>query len=91
MKRILVGLRDEQQERLRREATRRRTSVAFLVREAVDRAFSDEVEQRHERHRRSTEVIGRFRSGQHDISERHDEYLAHAYGADRERGPNQGG
>lgn len=91
MKRILVGLRDEQQERLRREATRRRTSIASLVRDAVDRAFSDELQQRREIHRRSTEVVGRFRSGRHDVSERHDEHLAQAYGADLERGLTKGG
>jgi len=85
MKRMPISLREEQHELLRREARRRRTSVASLVREAVDRVFPDELEQRRAAHRRSLAAVGRFRSGRHDVSERHDEYLAEAFLADLEK------
>ena len=76
MKRIPIGLTDPQHERLRREASRRRVSVAALVREAVDRTYPDDLERRREVRRRARAVFGTFDSGLSDVSERHDEYLA---------------
>lgn len=79
MKRIPIGLSQPQHERLRREASRRRVSVAALVREAVDRTFPDDDEARRAAWERSLEVIGKYHGGPSDVSERHDEYLADIY------------
>ncbi len=76
MRRIPIGLTDPQHERLRREARRRRTSIGALIRDAVDRTYPADAEARREAREEAREVFGRFHSGAHDISERHDEYLA---------------
>lgn len=82
MKRMPIGLTEEQHQRLRTEATRRRTTVAALVRNAVDEVYPADAERRRQAHIRSLEVVGKFHSGKTDISERHDDYLAEAYLAD---------
>lgn len=76
MKRIPISLTLAQHERLQREAHRRKSSVAHLVREAVDEVYPDDAERRREARIRALEVIGKFHSGKTDISERHDDYLA---------------
>ena len=76
MRRIPIGLTDEQHERLRHEAGRRSTSVGALVRDAVDRIYPDEDVARRQARERAREVFGSFRSGLSDVSERHDDYLA---------------
>ena len=76
MRRIPIGLTDPQHERLRREARRRRTSVGALIRDAVDRTYPEDAAARRAARERAREVFGGFHSGAHDISERHDEYLA---------------
>ena len=73
---MLVGMTEQQAVRLREEASRRRTSVAALIREAVDEIYPDDAECRRAAHLRSFAVIGRFRDTATDVSERHDEYLA---------------
>ena len=85
MKRILLGLTQPQHDRLRRRAADRHVSVAKLVREAVEQVYPDELEARRLAHLRSLSALGVFHSGQTDISERHDDYLAEAYMADIER------
>lgn len=77
-----ISLTLEQHERLRGEAKRRKTTVASLVRRAVDEVYPNDLERRRELHRRSLEVVGKFHSGRTDISERHDDYLAEAYWAE---------
>lgn len=78
MKRIPIGLTMEQHERLRGEARRRKTTVANLVRRAVDETYPDGAQLRREAHLRSFRILGAFNSGRADISERHDDYLAEA-------------
>lgn len=82
MKRMPISLTVEQHERLRGEAKRRKTTVAGLVRKAVDEVYPDDAERRRLAHIRSMEVVGKFDSGKTDISERHDDYLAEAYWED---------
>ncbi|HEX9505559.1 MAG TPA: ribbon-helix-helix protein, CopG family [Acidimicrobiia bacterium] len=77
MIRTQISLSEEQMERLRRLARHRRTSIAALLREAVDARFSDVPS--HERER-ALRVVGAFASGAHDTSEHHDEALADAFG-----------
>jgi len=82
MIRTQIQLEEEQYNSLQELAARQRTSMAELVRQAVSRlletsgAITDE-----ERHRRASAIIGRFHSGQSDVSTRHDEHLDEAYGA----------
>ena len=85
MKRIPIGLTERQHERLQRQAAERHTSIATLVRDAVEQVYPDELETRRRLHARSLRAIGRFHSGESDVSERHDEYLAEAYFADLQR------
>lgn len=81
MVRTQVQLEEAQYRSLKELAARQNTSVAEIIRRAVDQflegkgAISDE-----ERRRRALAVAGRFRSGRSDVSERHDDYLAEAYG-----------
>lgn len=75
VRRILIGLTDNQHARLAREAARRRMSVGALVRQAVDATFPDDLEARRQARQASRSVLGAFDSGQSNISERHDEYL----------------
>jgi hypothetical protein len=72
-----IQLTEEQAESLRRLASERGLSMAAVIREALDRAIGvDEVARRRER---AIAAIGGFRSGLHDVSERHDDYLAEAF------------
>jgi len=76
MKRIPVGLTDEQHARLKSEAARRRRSVGALIREAVDDAYPEESLVRRQAHARALQAIGKFHSGKSDIADQHDDYLA---------------
>jgi len=79
--RTQIQLTEEQARALKELAHREGKSVAELTRQAIDYWLqivgSVSVE---ERHRRALAAVGRFRSGRTDISKRHDEYLAEAYG-----------
>ena len=78
MKRVPIGLTEEQHERLSREARKRRTTIAHLVREAVDNSYPNDGEQRRQAYLKSLAVVGKFHSGLGDLSERHDDYLNEA-------------
>jgi hypothetical protein len=72
-----IQLTEEQAESLRRLASERGLSMAAVIRDALDRAIGvDEVARRRER---AVAAIGGFHSGLHDVSERHDDYLAEAF------------
>jgi predicted DNA-binding protein len=80
MIRTQVQLTAEQAERLRRLSAETGKSIAALIREAVDGYAGDpKVEAQWQR---ALASVGRFRSGETDISDEHDRYLAEAY-ADR--------
>ncbi len=74
--RTQISLTDEQMERLKRTARRRRTSIAALIREAVDATVPDDASDRTARQRRAFALAGAYSSGRTDTSERHDEVLA---------------
>jgi hypothetical protein len=81
MIRTQIQLEEAQYRSLKELAARQGVSIAELVRRAVDNLLETSgVISREERFRRSLTLIGQFRSGKTDISERHDEYLAEAYG-----------
>ena len=77
MERTQISLSPYQASELRRLAEKRGTSMARLIREAVDRTYGLQtgVDPRWER---ALASVGGFFSGQSDTSERHDDYLADA-------------
>ena len=77
MIRTQMQLREDQVRALKRRAAERGVSMAELIRDAVDRDLErDDEEAKWER---AFAVMGKFRSGLADVSERHDDYLAEAY------------
>lgn len=78
MVRKTIRLTDTQAKRLKELAQRERTSVSELIRRGVDILL--ETDARQEARRRAAEAVGLFSSGDHDVSSRHDEYLAKAEG-----------
>ncbi len=82
MIRTQIQLTEEQVHALKEIAHRENTSIAELTRRAIDQWLetSSSISVT-ERRRRARSVVGRFRSGRSDVSERHDDYLAEAYSA----------
>lgn len=76
MERTQISLTKGQARELRRLARVRGTSMAALIREAVDRTYGGADQE--ERWRRALESVGGFRSDRSDVSERHDDALADA-------------
>jgi hypothetical protein len=74
--RTQISLTAAQARKLRGLARKRGTSMAALIREAVDRTYGADGE---ERWRRALDSVGGFRSDRSDVSERHDEALADAF------------
>ena len=77
MDRTQISLTSSQARRLRGLARKRGTSMAALIREAIDRTYGGADEEA--RWRRALESVGGFRSDRSDVSERHDDVLADAY------------
>ena len=78
MERTQISLTSSQASELRRLARKRKTSMAALIREAVDRAYGHDSSM-DARWQEALAAVGGFRSGRADISERHDEELADAF------------
>lgn len=80
MVRTQIQLPEEQVSTLKNLATQQHTSMAELIRRAIDlyTASSDAVNLQDQR-QRALAAAGQFRSGQGDLSTRHDDYLAEAY------------
>lgn len=81
MIRMQVQFTEAQVRVLKQRAARERVSVSVLVRRAVDGLTVPEgtVADQAARQRAIT-AAGRFASGQTDVAERHDDYLADAFG-----------
>jgi hypothetical protein len=77
MERTQISLTPGQARELRRLARARGTSMAALIREAVDRTYGGADEEA--RWRRALGSVGGFRSDRSDVSERHDDALADAF------------
>lgn len=75
MQRTQISLTAEQLTRLQRLARRRRTSMAALIRDAVDRTYpgGDDAWDR------ALAAVGGFRSGRPDVGVEHDRELADAF------------
>jgi hypothetical protein len=75
MIRTQISLTEEQMKRLRREARRRRVSLAALIREAVDRTVPDEDAERRARIEVMLSAAGSVSSGTGRVAAEHDEVL----------------
>ena len=79
MERTQISLTAEQAQRLRGLARRRRTSMAALIRDAVDAAYplAGDADRRWVA---ALEAVGGFHSGSRSTSEAHDDAVADAFG-----------
>lgn len=81
MIRIQVQLTEEQAAALKGIAAASGRSIADLVREGVDSMLQGGGEAaRKQRQARALEAVGRFASGQSDVSSEHDRHLAEVFG-----------
>lgn len=78
VERTQISLTEEQAQRLRGLAKRRRTSMAALIRDAVDRAYPP-AGASDDRWGRALAAVGGFRSGLIDVSVEHDRELGDAF------------
>lgn len=79
MVRTQIQLTEKQARSLKRLAVARQVSIAELIRRGVDTLLqSDSSIDLDEKRRRAIAAAGRFRSGRHDISRKHDKYLVEA-------------
>ncbi|HEY6058660.1 MAG TPA: CopG family transcriptional regulator [Candidatus Limnocylindrales bacterium] len=76
MIRTQISLTESQMRRLRKAAKDRQTSIAAVIRDAVDATVPDEEEERRKRFERALAFVGAGNSGLGDLAERHDDYLA---------------
>ena len=80
MVRTQIQLKEEQVTALKKIAAAKQSSIAELIRKAVDNIIkTGAVPDYEERRKRAIDIAGRFRSGKQDISLHHDKYLAEAY------------
>lgn len=80
MVRTQIQLSEEQAKAIKRIAAAQGTSMAEVIRRAVDGVIiSGPARDWNERHQRALAIVGKFRSGKRDISSNHDRYLAEAY------------
>jgi hypothetical protein len=76
MIRTQISLTEDQMRRLRREARRRRVSLASIVREAIDQAVPDEDVERARRVETMLAAAGGAASGSGTVARDHDNVLA---------------
>ncbi|TET33433.1 MAG: CopG family transcriptional regulator [Anaerolineales bacterium] len=83
MKRTQIQLTEAQFFELKNLSSSRNTSMAELIRQAVDSFLdSSPVISRDERKRRAIAAVGQFHSGLGDLAADHDRYLEGAYADD---------
>lgn len=79
MVRTQIQLTEAQADALRRRSRRENVSIAELIRKAIDVFTRAEPPSEQELRARATRAAGRFASGVHDTSRRHDEALVDAF------------
>ena len=81
MVRTQIQLSEDQITVLKRIATAQHKSMAAVIRQAVDMfAKSGEDSDQKQTRARAVRAAGRFKSGVPDLAEKHDDYLAEAFG-----------
>lgn len=84
MVRTQIQLSEKQAKILKKMSASRHLSIAELIRQAVDNMIkSSTITDFEERRRRALAVVGRFSSGKHDISIKHDKYFAESILSDK--------
>lgn len=80
MLRTQIQLKEEQMKSLKKLAEKKQVSIAELIRQGVNVILktSTAVDEQ-TRRARAIAAAGRFHSGKHDLSARHDEYVVEAY------------
>jgi replication initiation and membrane attachment protein DnaB len=81
MVRTQIQLTEEQSKTLKKIAGKKHLSVAELIRQGVSTLMKTGEVSMEERKERAIAAAGRFRSGKKDVSVRHDDYLAEAFGS----------
>jgi hypothetical protein len=80
MVRTQIQLTEDQAKGLKRLAKKQGVSVAEIIRRSVNDALKEaSVQSDDELWDRAFKVVGIGKSGLHDVSERHDDYLTEAY------------
>jgi len=80
MVRTQIQLTEEQAKKIKKIAASRGTSMAEVIRQAVQGAIQSGVgTASEERRKRALEIVGKFRSGKKDVSKKHDAYLTEAW------------
>jgi hypothetical protein len=80
MVRTQIQLSEDQAKAVKAVAAAQGISAAEVIRRAIDSVIqSPSMPDAVEKRKRALEVIGKFRSGEKDISEKHDDYLAEAF------------
>jgi len=86
MVRTQIQMEEDQMNWLRAEASARGVSVSQLIREGIALFRAREERFPEEKKMRALAAVGRFSSNFSDVSERHDDYLAEAFGRDVRHG-----
>lgn len=80
MIRTQIQMTEEQAKALKDLSARQGKSIAELIRMGVDAVLQSQGEiNRQQRIQRALSVVGMFRTGDADLSQEHDRYLAEAY------------
>lgn len=80
MVRTQIQLTEKQARKLRNLAKVKKVSMAELVRRGVDMLLrNSSLLDIEERKKKAIQVVGKFRSGTRDVSEKHDGYLDEAF------------
>lgn len=80
MIRIMTQVSESQLNRLKKLAVKKNTSVAGVIRQAVEKYIhSDTTVSEEELRKRALEVVGCFNSGLSDLGVAHDKYLEEGY------------
>lgn len=80
MIRTQIQLTEKQAKTLKTLSARRRVSTAELIRQGIDQYLETQsVPSLDSKRDRAKLIVGKFRSGISDLSERHDDYLDEAF------------
>jgi hypothetical protein len=75
MVRTQIQLTDEQAALLKEMAHENNESIAAIIRKALDQFLSKQQPNRRMLYRQALSAVGRYRTGVHDVSIQHDNYL----------------